>query len=221
MVSVREQYLGEVAVAIKGSMGPVYATLGRGAVNLDSTSLEVLATELPYISRQPVDLASMFDVTNKREVVSQLLSFSASGGDVQFNRLILIARSSALAPIVFDGDAVDAVANEVSLPAHGLTTGQHVIFVQELGTTTWFGIAELTRYYVQVASPDAVRLFDETGSTQINLNAVAATDEYRLVVADGFILDVHEKPLTLIGDAASADVSYESSYQFGDWGGGL
>ncbi|MBE9178590.1 hypothetical protein IQ268_08465 [Oculatella sp. LEGE 06141] len=174
-----------------------------------SSAYDVIASEVAqttgYVPQPYLADVGTYDSVQKRfELPSEMLTFSAAGGTIQFVQAVLWQGRSGAAnkPIA----AVDLVNSQLQVAAHGGTDGDRVIVTSS--DTVPGGIAAQI-YYLKSVSANLIELYqDQALLTKVNLTNAGAGD-HTLRFANGYPVWVATYDLITISDGNTETIAVE------------
>ena len=222
MVSAREAALLSVAGAIETLGDPWYLAVAEGAVTHSSEETAIWHAECENYSRMLLDYGSSYEAGFLRAKDEDILNVSASGGDCQYDKVLVIAGGSPTAPQQFDDTAINAAGDVLTVPGHTLANGERMQFRKDAGVAAMFGPAEQQFYYAGNVSGDDFQVYSDEGLTSlVDLTAVTGGDTFDLIYAKGELYLVQTVAVTLVGDGASQPITQRLAVQFGSYGAGV
>lgn len=131
-------------------------------------------------------VAGAFDAVDNRWELPQLVfNLAASSAQLDFIQLFLLAGGSANAPKQFTTSAINVSTNEITVPQHGLTTGDRVI-ITTTGTLPT-PLQATTLYVALVVDTTKFKLAQvATPTTEIDITATGSGTFY-LKYANGVV----------------------------------
>lgn len=137
-------------------------------LNAASTKADFIASELLTVngySRQPfISENGTYNATSDRyELPPVDVSFTASGGQLQFQTAFLIANADEHASRSFTPLAVSPADGRIAIASHGLVNGDEVLFSAAPGATLPSGLIAGLLYKIASNQPDNFGLTDIDG----------------------------------------------------------
>lgn len=156
------------------------------AFTATSTMVDVLTAEKTssgYARSQYNPSTGAYDSGQSRyELPPTSCSFSATGSSYDFTAAVLLSNASANSSKSIT--AVDATANTLTCPAHGLAVNDKVLITADAGGALPGGISGTTIYFVKTVTTDTITLSTTQGGATLDITSTG-TLPLRLRYANG------------------------------------
>lgn len=175
----------QALVMYRGATSPAVGTFymclaDTNTLDQDNVIEDFVAAELPVgngYSRQLVTFSSdgTFDLTdNRHEIEPDLVTFTASGAALQYQTAFVLQDASATANQAFAPGDVDAGTDTITITAHGLTTGDFVVFTPDAASSLPAPLVSGTKYEVFNALTNTFQVTTVGGGSAIDLTTVGS-----------------------------------------------
>ncbi len=207
------------AQTIWAAGAPAYLLACNGPIDNSSEPEQAFAAESPYYQRRLIAPIYATDTIELRAEASISDSFTAVGGTLIYDRVVIVFNGSPNAPAIFTDSDIDIATNVITIASHGLSNGDPVLVNTSAGSTMPGGLTAGVIKYVEAVNADTLKLYDEYNESTLT-NPVNFTSPgsgtLRLHYCQGTIWHVVEMPSPeTLGPGASIPVNLDLYSQKG------